>query len=161
RGPLVRCRYRSPAPPACAALSTRGAVFPGRSRGVRSLQGHAMTLSTRLTMAMVGLVLFAIAVTVVLTYRNLLDVAVPRALQRRGGDLELVAAELHAVGSAARADVLAFAVEQMVNGGSGEIADASSVFAAAERRQLTSRFAAELAAKPWYDEWRIVNAEDG
>jgi PAS domain S-box-containing protein len=120
-----------------------------------------MTLSTRLTMAMVGLVLFAIAVTGILTYRNLLDVAVPRSLQRLGGHVELVAAELQAVVSAARADVLAFAVEQMVNGGSGEIADASNVFAAAERRQLTSRFAAELAAKPWYDEWRIVGAEDG
>jgi PAS domain S-box-containing protein len=120
-----------------------------------------VTLSTRLTMAMVGLVLFAIAVTGILTYRNLLDVAVPRSLQRLGGHVELVAAELQAVVSAARADVLAFAVEQMVNGGSGEIADASNVFAAAERRQLTSRFAAELAAKPWYDEWRIVGAEDG
>lgn len=120
-----------------------------------------MTLSTRLTMAMVGLVLFAIAVTGILTYRNLLDVAVPRSLQRLGGHVELVAAELQAVVSAARADVLAFAVEQMVNGGSGDIADASNVFAAAERRQLTSRFAAELTAKPWYDEWRIVGAEDG
>jgi NADH:ubiquinone oxidoreductase subunit K len=120
-----------------------------------------MTLSMRLTMAMVGLVLFAIAVTGVLTHRNLLDVAVPRSLQRLSGHVELVAAELQAVVSAARADVLAFAVEQMVNGGSGEIADASNVFAAAERRQLTSRFAAELTAQPWYDEWRIVGAEDG
>lgn len=119
-----------------------------------------MRLSTRLTMAMVGLVLFAIAVTGILTYRNLLEVAVPRSLQRLGGHVELVAAELQAVVSAARADVLAFAVEQMVNGGSGEIADASNVFAAAERRQLTSRFAAELTAKPWYDEWRIVGVED-
>jgi NADH:ubiquinone oxidoreductase subunit K len=65
-------------------------------------------------MAMVGLVLFAIAVTGILTYRNLLDVAVPRSLQRLGGHVELVAAELQAVVSAARADVLAFAVEQMV-----------------------------------------------
>jgi len=52
--------------------------------------GHAMTLSTRLTMAMVGLVLFAIAVTGILTYRNLLDVAVPRSLERLGGHVELV-----------------------------------------------------------------------
>jgi PAS domain S-box-containing protein len=118
-----------------------------------------MKLSTRLTVAMVALVLFAIAVTGVLTYRNLLEVAVPRSLERLGGHVELLAAELQAVVSAARADVLAFAVEQMVSGGSGEIADASSVFATAERRQLTSRFAAELTAKPWYDEWRIVGAD--
>jgi NADH:ubiquinone oxidoreductase subunit K len=118
-------------------------------------------LSTRLTMAMVSLVLFAIAVTGILTYRNLLDVAVPRSLERLDGHVQLLAAELQAVVRAARADVLAFAVEQMASGGSGDIADASNVFAAAERRQLTSRFSAELTAKSWYDEWRIVGAADG
>jgi hypothetical protein len=118
-------------------------------------------LSTRLTMAMVALVLFAIAVTGILTYRNLLDVAVPRSLERLDGHVQLLAAELQAVVRAARADVLAFAVEQMGGGGSGDIADASNVFAAAERRQLTSRFSAELTAKSWYDEWRIVGAADG
>jgi PAS domain S-box-containing protein len=118
-------------------------------------------LSTRLTMAMVALVLFAIAVTGILTYRNLLDVAVPRSLERLDGHVQLLAAELQAVVRAARADVLAFAVEQMGSGGSGDIADASNVFAAAERRQLTSRFSAELTAKSWYDEWRIVGAADG
>jgi PAS domain S-box-containing protein len=118
-------------------------------------------LSTRLTMAMVALVLFAIAVTGILTYRNLLDVAVPRSLERLDGHVQLLAAELQAVVRAARADVLAFAVEQMASGGSGDIADASNVFAAAERRQLTSRFSAELTAKSWYDEWRIVGAADG
>ena len=120
-----------------------------------------MKLSTRLTMAMVALVLFAIAVTGILTYRNLLDVAVPRSLERLDGHVQLLAAELQAVVRAARADVLAFAVEQMASGGSGDIADASNVFAAAERRQLTSRFSAELTAKSWYDEWRIVGAADG
>jgi len=112
-------------------------------------------------MAMVALVLFAIAVTGILTYRNLLDVAVPRSLERLDGHVQLLAAELQAVVRAARADVLAFAVEQMASGGSGDIADASNVFAAAERRQLTSRFSAELTAKSWYDEWRIVGAADG
>jgi PAS domain S-box-containing protein len=112
-------------------------------------------------MAMVVLVLFAIAVTGILTYRNLLDVAVPRSLERLDGHVQLLAAELQAVVRAARADVLAFAVEQMGSGGSGDIADASNVFAAAERRQLTSRFSAELTAKSWYDEWRIVGAADG
>ena len=120
-----------------------------------------MKLSTRLTMAMVALVLFAIGVTGILTYRNLLDVAVPRSLERLDAHVQLLAAELQAVVRAARADVLAFAVEQMASGGSGDIGDASNVFASAERRQLTSRFSAELTAKPWYHEWRIVGAEDG
>src|SRR5262249_57264805 len=97
--------------------------FSGSFRGARFRQGHAVKLSTRLTMAMVALVLFAIGVTGILTYRNLLDVAVPRSLERLGAHVDLLAAELQAVARAARADVLAFAVEQMVNGGSGEIAD--------------------------------------
>jgi hypothetical protein len=50
-----------------------------------------MKLSTRLTMAMVALVLFAIAVTGILTYRNLLGVAVPRSLERLDGHVQLLA----------------------------------------------------------------------
>ena len=69
-----------------------------------------MKLSTRLTMAMVALVLFAIAMTGILTYRNLLSVAVPRSLERLDAHVQLLAAELQAVVGAARADVLAFAV---------------------------------------------------
>jgi hypothetical protein len=57
--------------------------------------------------------------------------------------------------------VLAFAVDEMVIGGSGDLADRSNVFAAAERRRLEARFAAELTAKPWYDEWRIIGIADG
>jgi len=41
-----------------------------------------MKLSTRLTLAMVGLVLFTTAATGILAYRNLLGVAVPRSLER-------------------------------------------------------------------------------
>jgi hypothetical protein len=41
-----------------------------------------MKLSTRLTLAMVGLVLFTTAVTGILAYRNLLGIAQPRSLER-------------------------------------------------------------------------------
>ena len=67
------------------------------SRSLRrcSIQARpAVKLSTRLTMAMVALVLFAIAVTGILTYRNLLGVAVPRSLERLDGHVQLLAAEL-------------------------------------------------------------------
>ena len=115
-----------------------------------------MKLSTRLTLAMVALVLFTTAATGILGYRNLLSVALPRSLERLGGHVQLLATELEAVVRGARADVLAFAVDAMVEGSSGEIADRSSVFAAVERRRLASRFSAELTAKPWYDELRII-----
>ena len=110
-----------------------------------------MKLSTRLTIAMVALVLVTIAVTGALTYGNLLSIAVPRSLERLGGHVQLLATELEAVVRGARADVLAFAVDEMVDGGSGDITDRSSIFAAVERRRLASRFSAELTAKPWYD----------
>src|SRR5260221_8378922 len=118
-----------------------------------------MKLSTRLTIAMVTLVLVTIAVTGVLTYRNLLSIAVPRSLERLGGHVQLLATELEAVVRGARADVLGLGVDEM--GGSGDITDRSSIFAAAERRRLASRFSAELTAKPWYDDLRIIGIADG
>ena len=120
-----------------------------------------MKLSTRLTIAMVALVLVTIAVTGALTYGNLLSIAVPRSLERLGGHVQLLATELEAVVRGARADVLAFAVDEMVDGGSGDITDRSSIFAAVERRRLASRFSAELTAKPWYDDLRIIGIADG
>jgi PAS domain-containing protein len=120
-----------------------------------------MKLSTRLTIAMVALVLVTIAVTGVLTYRNLLGIAVPRSLERLGGHVLLLATELEAVVRGARADVLGFALDEAVGGGSGDITDRSSIFAAAERRRLASRFSAELTAKPWYDDLRIIGIADG
>jgi hypothetical protein len=120
-----------------------------------------MKLSTRLTIAMVALVLVTIAVSGVLTYRNLLSIAVPRSLERLGGHVLLLATELEAVVRGARADVLGFALDGMVDGGSGDITDRSSIFAAVERRRLASRFSAELTAKPWYDDLRMIGIADG
>jgi len=119
-----------------------------------------MKLSTRLTIAMVALVLVTIAVTGALTYRNLLSIAVPRSLERLGGHVQLLATELEAVVRGARADVLGFAVDEMVGADSGDITDRSSIFAAAERRRLASRFSAELTAKPWYDDLRLIGTGD-
>ena len=53
-----------------------------------------MKLSTRLTLAMVALVLFTTAATGILGYRNLLSVALPRSLERLGGHVQLLATEL-------------------------------------------------------------------
>src|SRR5262249_53706179 len=130
--------------------------LPRGSRGGPSIRVDPMKLSTRLTLAMVALVLFTTAATGILGYRNLLSVALPRSLERLGGHVQLLPTELEAVVRGARADVLAVAVDAMVEGSSGEIADRSSVFAAAERRRLALRFSAELTAKPWYDELRII-----
>ncbi|HYY37399.1 MAG TPA: hybrid sensor histidine kinase/response regulator, partial [Xanthobacteraceae bacterium] len=99
--------------------------------------------------------------TGILAYRNLLGIAVPRSLERLDQHVRLLASELEAVVRGARADVLAFAVDEMVIGSSGDLADRSNIFAATERRRLESRFSAELTAKPWYDELRIIGIADG
>jgi PAS domain S-box-containing protein len=116
-----------------------------------------MKLSTRLTLAMVMLVLFAIAVTGILTYRNLLGVAVPRSLERLEQHVQLVVTELEARVRAARANVLAFAMAESA----GRAVDPSSGIAANERRELASRFSATASARPWYDELRIIGVADG
>src|SRR5262249_17274472 len=94
------------------------------------------------------------------SYRKVVGIGVPRSVERLGGHVQLLATELEAVVRGARADVLGFAVDEAVGGGSGDITDRSSIFAAAERRRLASRFLAELTAKPWYDDLRIIGLAD-
>jgi PAS domain S-box-containing protein len=107
-------------------------------------------LSTHLTMAMVGLVLFTTAGTGVLVYRDVLGVAVPRSLERLEQHVRLVATELEAVIRAARANVLAIAMDEAAHVNSGVVTEN-------ERQRVASRFSAELTAQPWYDEIRIID----
>lgn len=109
-----------------------------------------MKLSTRLTVAMVGLALFTTAVTGILGYQNLLGIVVPRSLERLEQHVRLVATELEAVIRAARANVLAIAMDEAAHANSAGITED-------ERRLLASRFSAELTAQPWYDEIRIID----
>src|SRR5262249_26595696 len=95
------------------------------------------------------------------SYRKVVGIGVPRSVERLGGHVQLLATELEAVVRGARADVLGFALDEAVGGGSGDITDRSSIFAAAERRRLASRFSAELTAKLWYDDLRIIGIADG
>src|SRR5262249_34282951 len=128
--------------------------------GPRSAGDHIMKLSTRLTIAMVALVLVTFGVTGALTYRNLLSIAVPRSLERLGGHGQLLATELGAVVRGARADVLGFAGGEREGARPGDISERSSIFAAAEERRYASRFSAELTAKPWHDDLRPIGTGD-
>src|SRR5262249_58937477 len=94
------------------------------------------------------------------SYRKVVGIGVPRSLERLGGQVQLLATELEAVVRGARADVVGFALDEAVGGGSGDITVCSSSFAAAERRRLASRFSAELTAKPWYDDLRLIGIGD-
>jgi PAS domain S-box-containing protein len=125
-----------------------------------------MRLSTRLTIAMVALVLLATTAVGVLTYRNIALFALPRALDRIDTHAELLASELAASVRGARADVLGFrssvaAIDIMtahLARGTDPTVAATEVEA---RRRLGLRFAAELVSKPNYHVFRYIGADDG
>jgi PAS domain S-box-containing protein len=125
-----------------------------------------MRLSTRLTIAMVALVLLATTAVGVLTYRNIALFALPRALDRIDTHAELLASELAASVRGARADVLGFRSSVAVidimtahlDRGTDPTVAATEVEA---RRRLGLRFAAELVSKPNYHVFRYIGADDG
>jgi len=125
-----------------------------------------MRLSTRLTIAMVALVLLATTAIGVLSYRNIAAFALPRALDRLDMQADLLGSELAASVSGARADVVGFcsaiAVIDIVTAHLARGIDPAAAATEAEgRRRLGLRFEAELATKPNYHEFRFIGVEDG
>jgi PAS domain S-box-containing protein len=125
-----------------------------------------MTLSTRLTVAMVALVLLTAAAVGYMTYRNVEAFALPRGLDRIDTRTRILAAELEAGARAARADVVGFAAAVAVEGIirsrlAGGIDPIGGTSEAVWRARMASRYAAELAAKPSYREFRIIGSDDG
>lgn len=125
-----------------------------------------MRLSTRLTIAMVALVLLATAAVGVLTHRTVAAFALPRALERLDTHAYLLGSELAASVRGARADVIGFRSAVAVNDimtarlGRGSDPDAAANEAEA-RRRMAQRYAVELAAKPNYYALRIIGVDDG
>jgi PAS domain S-box-containing protein len=125
-----------------------------------------MRLSTRLTVAMVALVLLATTAVGVLTYRNIASIALPRALDRLDTHAHLLGGELAASVRGARADVIGFrsavAVNDIMTAHLHRGVDPAAAATEAEsRRRLGQRFAAELASKPNYHEFRVIGVDDG
>src|ERR1700688_2477787 len=116
-----------------------------------------MRLSTRLTLAMVALVLLATTAVGVLTYRNIADYALPQALDRIDTHAQLLGSELAASVRGARADVIGFrsshAVIDIMPAHLRRATDPAAAATEAEwQRRLGQRFAAELVSKPNYHE---------
>src|SRR5258707_1026885 len=80
------------------------------------IRDQAMRLSTRLTVAMTGLVLLTATTVGFLTYRDVEAVALPRGLDRIDTRTRVLVAELEAGVRAARADVIGFASAVAVDG---------------------------------------------
>jgi PAS domain S-box-containing protein len=124
-----------------------------------------MRLSTRLTVAMVALVLLATTAVGVLTYRNIAAFALPRALDRIDTHAQLLANELAASVRGAHADVIGFrsavAIIDIMTAHLHRDTDPAAAATEAEwKRRLGQRFAAELASKPNYYEFRYIGVDD-
>ena len=123
-------------------------------------------LSTRLTAAMVTLVLLTATTVGLLTYRNVEALVLPRALDRIDTHARLLAAELEASVRGARADVIGFRSAVAVDGivraslaGGVDSRDGMSVKQWSDR--LALRFVAELGVKPNYLQFCIIGLADG
>ena len=123
-----------------------------------------MRLSTRLTVAMVALVLLTAIAIGLLTYRNIETAVLPRALDRLDLQVELLATNLENSVVGARADTIGFRSAVGVDGliaaslGSEPV---NGLTFDQWRARIARRFAAELRAKPLYHQFRIIGVADG
>lgn len=125
-----------------------------------------MKLSSRLTLAMVGLVVATATAIAWVTYRNLEAAALPRALERIETHARLLAAEMATYVRGARADITGFQSAVALNGIvrarlGGGVDPLDSTTEEAWRQRMATRYAAELASKPAYSQFRIIGSEDG
>src|SRR5216683_472028 len=115
-------------------------------------------LSTRLTLAMVSLVVVTTSVLSFITYHSITQAAVPRALDRLATKAVLCASKLESALNVARQDVM------VVQGSTGVIqmgvARAANPLRPVSdiplRESIAARLLAALAAKPEYSQLRII-----
>ena len=122
-----------------------------------------MKLSTRMTLAMVALVLLTAVAVGGLTYRNLKAVMLPRAFTRSQLDLQLLTTELSSYAGGARQDITGFRTAVALKGIvrahlAGGIDPVDGTTEAVWRQRMASRYATELAAKPAYEQFRMIAA---
>ncbi|HEY6604010.1 MAG TPA: PAS domain S-box protein [Xanthobacteraceae bacterium] len=124
-----------------------------------------MTLTTRLAIAMIGLVAIAVSAVGWLNYRNLEQALLLRARDRIETHSRQVATDLEYYAASATGDVAAFRSAAALHGlirarRAGGIDPIDGVSEKVWRDRLASRFAAELEAKPVYAMLRIIGLDD-
>jgi PAS domain S-box-containing protein len=115
---------------------------------------------------MVSLVLVTTIALGVITYRNIIRLALPRALDRLETHASLNATRLESALHNARVDLMALtttgAVAEFGTAYAQSLVDPSaSDVAATWRRRIAARLTAELSAKPQYAQMRVIGREDG
>ena len=122
-----------------------------------------MRLSTRLTLAMVGLVVLTAAAVGALIHRSIEQRALPRVLDRIDTRAHLLTLKLEAAVVGARPDVSVQgqAIEGFARAVvAGGIDPETGASAEAWKKRIVSRFVAELNAKPEYSQFRIIGIAD-
>jgi signal transduction histidine kinase/FixJ family two-component response regulator len=127
---------------------------------------QGLSLSTRLTIAIVALVVATAGTVGFLSYRNVAAVAIPRALVRLDAHARALIVDLNNIASNALADLKGFrhvvALEEIIAGSrepSNQSADGLTL--AQWRARLALRMVAQLEAKPDYAHFRIIGIADG
>ena len=140
--------------------SKSGSIVPLRLRGTMS------KLSTRLTLAIVTMVIFTAVAMEFVTYRGIEVAIFPRAIDGIDRQVRLLASDLENYMGGARADVQSFRATASLagimrsrrNGGLDPVDDTSE---AVWRARMANLFAAELKAKPTYLQFRLIGVDDG
>jgi PAS domain S-box-containing protein len=125
-----------------------------------------MKLSTRMALAMVALVLLTALSVGLLSYRNIRSAMLPRAAERVEVHVRVLAATLAAAVRGAREDAAGFREAAAIAGIvrahlAGGTDPEGGITEAAWRERLARRFAAELAPKPAYNIFRLIDFADG
>ncbi len=125
-----------------------------------------MNLSTRLTIAIVALVVVTAGTVGIITYRNIAAIAVPRTLARADVHVRSLSTDLANIVAAARADADAFRQDnifvQLIDISRAPASERINGRTPAEwRSRIGERIVAELRAKPQYLNFRIIGIADG
>jgi len=124
-----------------------------------------MTLTTRLAIAMILLVAFAVSAVGWLSYRNLEQALLLRARDRIETHARQVATDLEYHAASAIGDVSGFHAAAAVSGlvrarRAGGVDPVDGLSEKTWRERLANRLAAELTAKPTYAMFRMFSLED-
>src|SRR3954447_16489779 len=135
----------------------------GRHSG--SGANFAMTLATRLAIAMILLVAVTVAAVGWLGYRNITQAVIPRVLERIEAQSDLLATHLESYVAGAGGDLLGYRSAAAINGlirahVGGGIDAVDGVSVQTWRERIATRFAAEIDAKPSYGQFRIIGLDD-
>ncbi|UZE47750.1 ATP-binding protein [Rhodopseudomonas sp. P2A-2r] len=126
---------------------------------------QGLSLSTRLTIAIVALVLATAGTVGFLSYRNIAAIAVPRALVRLDANARALAVDLSNLVANARADLKGFrhiiGLDEVIALSRDPAAGQTGLSLAQWRGRIAQRLAAELDAKQQYLAFRIIGLADG